>query len=74
MGAGWLTLVAFFTGWLVLGLYELAALWTGLPTISTMLRIVNAHFEPTRKLVERGDAKRALRNNPQPTQKENPDV
>ena len=52
MGVFILTLIAFFLGFAVVGIYEAIALVTPLPTWSSMIRAIIAHFEPTRKRME----------------------
>lgn len=58
MGVFILTLIAFGLGWLTVGIYEFVAWLTPLPTWSSMIRAIIAHFEPTRQAMHAAEAKK----------------
>jgi hypothetical protein len=58
MGVFILWLIAMFAGFAVVGIYEAIALVTPLPTWSSMIRVIIAHFEPTRTAMHDAEAKK----------------
>lgn len=57
----WLVLWVFSVGAVVSIIYEFAALFIGLPTISTIIRAAVAHFAVTRDALTRADSRRETR-------------